>query len=360
MAQSEFDANRCRRAVLWFVLLPALSVAADPPTTAGDQNSDLEKFKNFISSPPTISNLVFQQKVPMGGGARPLDGSFALSTSFEYFQARWQPGALLFRKFANPAEVTNVSVATQLVWHFDHQHWLFDGLHARLETWTDSDPTTSGKSSSVLYSSDYYLSALNEVMNMGVMNVGMGAIRWHGLTFRLETKVDDQTVIITGQLDNPGSGPPRQLKVNYVFPKQQAEYVVCYGYSPGLRPLFLPSTITNFWASEGKLIELDEWRILELETNETPLAADTFDINPFLQEHPWPVRVYTNGVVYERSTNGTLTLIQLLTSHDRATFWTLHQRSVAFLVFYVVWGGLNIGFFTLVRRVKSYKPQCPQ
>src|SRR6266851_7453899 len=46
-------------------------------------NSLLEQFKAFISSPPPISNVVFQQKVPMKGGARPLDGTFALSTRFD-------------------------------------------------------------------------------------------------------------------------------------------------------------------------------------------------------------------------------------------------------------------------------------
>src|SRR5437879_1832702 len=82
--------------VSFWVLSSSLAGAAEirneapsisPAQSAVSTNSPTEQFKAFISSPPVISNLVFQVTVPMEGGARPRDGSFARSTRFEYFQA---------------------------------------------------------------------------------------------------------------------------------------------------------------------------------------------------------------------------------------------------------------------------------
>jgi hypothetical protein len=58
----------------------------------------------------------------MGGGPRPLDGTFALSRNYEYFQARWGTNGLLFRRLSKPEDVTNFNAAGELVSWSGHQH----------------------------------------------------------------------------------------------------------------------------------------------------------------------------------------------------------------------------------------------
>lgn len=60
MTKSELEANSSLRTVVWFLLtkLMVTGMAAEPVATSGEPNSDLEKFKQFISSPPIISNLI--------------------------------------------------------------------------------------------------------------------------------------------------------------------------------------------------------------------------------------------------------------------------------------------------------------
>ena len=99
----------------------------------------------------------------MGGGIRPLDGSFALSTRFEYFQARWQNNGLLFRRLGSPADVTNLSVAGQLVSWSGHQKALFEPIPL-VTTWDDRDPSAAGKRISIFFTSHFFLASIEEYM----------------------------------------------------------------------------------------------------------------------------------------------------------------------------------------------------
>src|SRR5581483_12054583 len=75
----------------------------------------MEQFKRFISSPHIVENIVWRRKVPMNGGARPTDGTFARSTKFEYYQAKWQTNGFLVRQLASANDQTNLNVAGLLV-----------------------------------------------------------------------------------------------------------------------------------------------------------------------------------------------------------------------------------------------------
>jgi hypothetical protein len=361
MAQSELDSNRSSRAVVRFLLgfLTALGASAQPVTSSGESNSALEKFKDFISHPPIISNLVFQQKVPMSGGARPLDGSFARSTSFEYFQAKWQTNGLLFRRLSAPSDVTNLAVAGELVSWSGHEHALLE-RGDRFTTWDDRDPTVAGKTVSVFYTSEWLQEPLRQVLNLGIMFVGIGSVHWEGNRFHIESKVDEQRLLVSGEVIPSVDGPPRRMTVCYAFPHRTNYYVVRYGYSPGQTNSMPPTVITNFWItkSPGKQkgaeaeLDLDEWRILDFECVENPLSQEAFAVTEFARRNGWQRHLYTNNAIYDRTTNGTLHLAYSFVAAPN----TSHRPAPALRkVFYGVWGGMNIAIFALMVRAKETK-----
>ena len=333
-----------------------LPMAVQAPGESNATPSAVEQFKRFISSPPVIKNLVFQQKVPMDGGARPLDGSFAFSTRFEYFQAKWQTNGYLFRQLGSPLDATNFTVFGELASWSGHRHALVEsGVH--LTTWDDRDPSVWGQNRSVFYTSRFMLHPLREVMNLGIMYAGIGTVRWDGNRFRAECEVDHQHLLITGALVPVEQGPPRALKIRYAFPHQTNDYVVRFGYEDVLHPTFLPTVITNFWIDAkgdgpGQEVELDEWRVLKEEIGGPALDESAFGSGSYLEGREWQTRVFTNGSMYDLQTNGALRLVYGLPYAGQ--FASAAPRGLQH-GFYACWAGLNLTIFALMVGAKETK-----
>lgn len=341
------------------VWLRLLCIAWLLGSNAGAALSPVEQFKQFISCPPVISNLVFRQKVPMRGGIKPLDGTFALSRNWEYFHARWQTNAILFRRLSGPDDVTNFTVASQLVSWSGHQHALV-GPPALLTTWDDRDPSVPRRPISFLYTSHCELDPLRDVLNLGIMYAEIGSVRWDGNRFGTECMVHRDRVLISGELFPEPDGPPRALTVHYAFPHSALHYVIRYGYHCNAPPAIPPTVITSFWITrdpKGAQIEmeLNQWRILDFQTAATPMAAEAFDAAPFAQSNRWTALVYTNGGFYERTTNGTLRLAYVLPTPSKPP---IASSPAARRAFYACWGGLNLALFALMLGAKETKSQA--
>ncbi len=319
---------------------------------AAETNSPLDQFKAFISSPPVIKNIHFQAKVPLDRGIGGLAEGFALSKNYEYFQAAWQPDGVFFRRLNDPSDATNWNVAGQLVSAFNHNHALVE-TKPQLTTWNDNDPSVKGKKISIFYVRRFFLHPLREILNLGIMHVDIGAVHWEGNRFHLESD-DEEHFTINGEVFASGNEPPDHLNVRYVFQKVTNDYILRYGYSPAFKYPFLPSAITNFWLSKGQEIAFDEWKILNLETNEAALTAASFDVTPFLERHKWVVRIYTNGGFYERTTEGNLRYLGLLGS-PKPTLHSPGIQRIFLRILYPVWIVLNLSIFTLIVRVKARK-----
>ena len=328
----------------------------------------------------------------MQGGARPLDGTFALSTKFDYFQAKWQPDGMLFRPLGRPEDATNFATSSLLVSVSAHQHALVEPGR-RLTTWDDRDPSVAGKNTSVFYTTHFALEPLREIMSLGVMQAGIGTIRWAGgqrggdslspqpvnigtgadgpspanagsiswtgNRFRTECEVDSERWVITGELVPSGDAPPRAMRVCYATPQLTNNYVIRYGYTPALKYPYLPAAITNFWVTKSpggveKEIDLDEWQILDLDLAEAPLAAQIFDLAPFLGQGQLTPHVYTNGALYDRQPNGSLQLAVPLTPPKNVSLPRLRSSP---RVFYACWAGLNLAIFALLLGAKRAKNQ---
>lgn len=318
-------------------------------TASNAAPSALEQFKQFICSPPVINNIVFQKKVPMGGGMRPLDGSFARSTSFEYFQAKWQTNGFLFRQLSSPTDTTNFTVAGHLISWSGHKHALWEPDWF-FTTWDDRDPSVKSKDISIFYTSDLFLDPLREVLNLGVLYAEIGTIRWEGNRFRAERYVDHQRILITGELMAIGEGSPRQMKTRYEFPNRTFEHVIRYGYSPSLKYAYLPTAIEDFWVSGSSggtndEIEVNEWRVLDVRTLDGPLLPEAFDAEVFARQNRWRRRVYKSSGFYVKAPDGALVFTGTLGAQNAGQG---QQTSLRLRLLYVGWGGLNIAIFALM------------
>ena len=320
---------------------------------ASATNSRLEQFKAFISSPPPISNLLFKQKVPMGG-ARPLDGTFSLSTSFEYFQARWQTNGFLFRKISSPLDATNFTVAGHLVSRSGHESTLFEPIPL-LTTWDDRDPSVKGQRYSIFYTSHFFLDSLCNVLNMGIMYAEIGGIRWHGNRFETECEVDNEHLRISGEVIVSSLGLVDHLYLTYAFPHESYDYIIRYGYSSRSALSYLPMALTNFWlpnrnGTNRTEVDINEWEILDIQFAKQPLAPEAFDVKPFLSNHQWPTRIYTNGGFYIPMANGSLRLVGgLLPFHSEKH--AANGVSVAWL--YWSWAVFNLCAFALAWTMRA-------
>jgi hypothetical protein len=337
--------------VLRAAVPPVLGI--EPSTTTAPQeytNSPVERFKDFLSNPPAITNLLLQRKVPMGGGRRAFDGSLAFSTEFAYYQARWQPGGVFFRKLSHPSEATNVGFAGDLVSSYGETNWMVDSKPIFI-TWNDPTPSAKGKNFSVYFTRKLLLEPLRQALNLGVLHLDAGAIRWNGNEFHLQSELDTDAWVVGGKLVSKGDGPPDHLGLYYSQGTNVYRYVVRYGYEPPLRLPYVPTVITNFWiSSTGQEYDIDEWKILDLAVAPNSLPESAFAIEPFLQNRAWPVRVYKDHAFYELSTNGTLRLLfALSTASPRPA--PPGARGARLL--YAGWLAVNFALFALFARVRN-------
>ncbi len=337
---------------------PDPALASSKPENATDSAPPLlQQFEHFISHPPAIQNLVFAKKIPMNGGALPLDGSFARSTRFDYFQATWQTNGILFRELTSPFAVTNDAVAGELVGWSGHRHALVEP-NGNFTTWDDRDPSVAGKDISVFYTARFLLQPLQEVVNLGIMYGGTGQIRWRRNQFRVEREADHQRLVIMGSLVVGGGGRPRAMRVRYAFPHMTNDYVVRYGYTPPLEYPFLPTVMTNFWVRNGgrgpSEMELDQWRILNLQIAPRAMNPDAFAFARFEAARGWQRRIYTNGAIYDVRTNGALHLVYNLPAAGAPLIPRAREMPLAF---YAGWAVMNLTIFALMVGAKEKKQQ---
>ena len=297
----------------------------------------------------------------------PKDGSLARSTVFQWFQAKWQPDGLFFRQLSTPSDATNFIFAGRLTSALNHRHSIVESIPAaevtynrrhalgdataRLTTWDDTDISTQGKNVSIFFASQFFLEPLRNILNLGIMHVDIAAIHWEGNRFRVDSDVDNDHFLITGVVAATGNGPPNHLTARYIFKNRTNDYVVRYGYRSSDGPSFLPTTITNFWLSGGEEIEFDEWKILNLEMADAPLASASFDLAPFVKQNQWQDHLYTNGTFYERTDAG-LRYLEPLTVSRSASF-SARQLHFWLLTFYGSWGGMNLAIFALMVGAKE-------
>lgn len=290
------------------------------PARGLSQSADIDGFKRFISSPPPIQELVFRQKTaPKPDTAKPKDGSFAASTNYLFFQARYEPPTIVLKKEHTLSNLLSERLSGGLLAILGKEYWWIDQERKQAHLWTMPEgarPNAPGQS--VRRTVNYRLHPLFEVMNFGVQHAGIGTIAWNDNAFETETTNEEfgLKIKIRGSLESDYGGRPKSLRINYLMRGRQIgsfDYIVRYAFESQLTPAFLPNRITSYLLRDGKEIELDDFTILKLRIGSPTDSYAAFSMPPIISANQIPITVHITTSPVQGQTGHTGTLQQLCT-----------------------------------------------
>ncbi len=276
-----------------------------PPASAA---SPLESFKRFMSDPPIIESAVYRT-ISSGSAARGLpmgEGGHGSNDAVIYFHARWQPACLFLKTGTNLDVVSPERQPFQQVdARFYKDYWRLDRA-GFLTTWQDSarTPGESGlQPSRVFHMSTHQF---KEMMNMGIMQIEVGAVKWHGDRLEAEGYVPEwkTPVRVEGQVVPDTNGYAKELRVTYRSRMGVYNYALRYSYHEDVGLSFLPNVIQSFFIWPDGEVKLMECQIYSIKTASTPLPRASFDLEPLLASKEMPRILFTNGAWYARNLVG--------------------------------------------------------
>jgi hypothetical protein len=212
---------------IWVVTLtlsvqPVLTLAATPPTNSP---APLESFKSFLAAPPRIEELLW--KKAFGGnisGRFPAQGASARTTRGGWFLARWQPGYLYLKSGADstvsdpirkPGERVNSRVGSDF--------WTVEPLGMTTH-WRDPAPAAAEVTMQPSRAFHHRAEEFNQVMNMGLMHLEAGTVRWNGNNLSATGYIQEikSPVRVTGAVEPDDNGTGLGADYSYGSPTQSA------------------------------------------------------------------------------------------------------------------------------------------
>jgi hypothetical protein len=252
--------------------------------------SDAQKFKKFIESPPIISKIVYSHYYPGRTNLSP--PTFVL--------ARFQPGCFFKLTTTNATEALDPLASTgpwgaRIECQYHDLFWNLKGPNRQLVFW-DRSATPDGMENNPLSSTVMHsLRNFSHYLHMGVQHAEIGSIRWVGDAFKLTNVVDGSEWRLTGNLVANDQGRAQELNLELILREKQftatrtGYWSIVYGYDSSLSLPFLPSKITTYWQESTNSKVLDEYAIFEIETSNAPLPEKAFD---------WTGYVKSNSQIY--------------------------------------------------------------
>ena len=187
------------------------------------------------------------------------------------------------------------------------------------------------------------------------MHVRPGDIRWVGNRFLAEdvhSPYKDKFRVEAELLESDGraSGMLVSYSTGNTSADINAQWRIKYLYDRGPGPEFFPTRIKAFLLLNGKEVETDDFEILKLELAEHALPPSRFDPRPMLEEHPLPLRIFTNDVMYQVMPDGHLQKVYATAGSQILGFPTYRlSRQLA------LWGLCVMNFLFLVLLLKTRK-----
>jgi hypothetical protein len=279
------------------------------PDQASPAISAIEAFKAFLSAPPVIEDLVFRQKVeepPTGQGTFDLLSTNSARSSL--FRAVYQHNATLFYQANSETTPPEYAPHRLIVSIYDDEHWLLDGK-GFIETCTAVPGTITNP---ITIGIAIQLVPLRQALQGGVLHVRPGDIRWTGNKFIAKATPTPYRLFldVEGELVEDG-GRAAEMFVTYAGTNSSVNifgrWRLKYSYDRHLGVDYFPSRIQGFSVQDGRETEVDDIEILTLKTRPSLLPQQVFDPRPALAASGMPIHILTNGFLYVRRPNGTLT-----------------------------------------------------
>jgi hypothetical protein len=290
------------RWLLW-VSLGANVVALDQSVS---EIGPKEAFKQLLSAPPPVAQLVFREKLPpVANEPVPLQGGIEGSTNFALYQLRWQSNGLVVHSLRS----TNQTSAAQRA---DVGFTLWNDTFCFLDIGTNAfvyqlehQRAQQGQVTPSYDAAWYRVSRYGEVLNLGLSHLWPGTVHWDGDRFTARGIADKKAIYLTGVLSSSSNGLPCELKVAYSNDMNVAHYRIAYEYTPEIQLPF-PGRIRLFFQNRGSEIEFRSYELLSLTRAQTPMPRESFAPEALTQTAPksGPMRYLTNGSIYIRLPSG--------------------------------------------------------
>jgi hypothetical protein len=307
----------CSRGVLFamMVTVSGWAHAVESGASAADslQQTGLDVFKQFMASPPVIEGLLYEKMMARDNQKGLADGVLGTNGRVTYGFAKWQPGCLYLKLGGSDlVAAPNLQSGEEIDAMLGVEHWRIDpiGLCAY---WKDSakqpEQIRMGPSRLFHQRSDDF----KQVLNMGVMHLEPGAIKWAGDTFIVSGYVPEAKawVEVEGTIRPGPDGRAQEMTVKYVMKDITVKYRLRYGYVtnvPDTMPNWLPNNIEAFLMRGSEEIKLMRLRIMAFKTSPAVLPHAVFNPEGILAASRIPVLLYKDGNWYETNALGHLAL----------------------------------------------------
>ncbi|MGA4579347.1 hypothetical protein [Limisphaera sp. VF-2] len=266
----------------------AVSIGGSLALTALASQDAVAAYEAFVSSPPIVEELVFEDEPNDADGAIAMFGPDASV----FYRVRWQPGAfLLLCLRGNGAHQGNTVVrGSGRVGNFFWSYSEEGGIS--LYTRTDASVLHEA-SNGVVQTHLAHLRIAAEILNLGVPAEDIGAVRWTRHRFKFTNSLN---YLWEGQLVTNREGRVSEIlqTARDLRSGQTYHHKTRLGYRDSQS---LPSSIrhyTDFGPARGWQL-MKSFRIHALETNATPLPPAMF-LYDFLNLANTNIIAYSNNM----------------------------------------------------------------
>jgi hypothetical protein len=339
-----------------------VSPADRPSTTAQnpqEPRSAVEQFKEFLSHPPPLQEIVFKRKI-LGDieARRPPDGSFARSTNFAFYAAQYLPDSTIVRFQRTPVRLDSPELSGDLYSIANGQHWLVEERKRQAQFWVQPSSGSSAQSNTLPHTIQFRSRHFFQCLNFGVSHALPATLRWKGNRF--EILLDKQSVTpieIRGELQvDPIHNRANGMRITYQTETSSVDYLIRYHYEQPLSLPYLPNRFQTYLARNGSELEYEDFTILDLKQRDSLISAPSLDIRSLVFSNGYRLFARTNGALYEVEPLGGMRFIQEI-GKEGALDADGSRRTKLFQI-YAGFGVANFGIFILAARMK--RKQTPR
>jgi hypothetical protein len=298
--------QRCCRVAVYALFCNWCSAVA--ASLIGEVHTPMSEFESFVASPPVIDAVVFRTIKPADAlKLSPLDGGGHHSAdSIMYYYGRWEPECLFLKSGKNSDVARDGRGPREEIYSRFHDEFWKLSPPGFLTTWIDSTKQRRDLRMRPSHLYDYRTIPMREMLNMGIMHIDFGTVRWRNDKFTAEGYIPEikSVVEINGQLYPAKDGYPKEMEVRYGCTTGVYNYVYDYSYGSNVGLIYLPSEIQAFLILDGKKIKLSECDILSIKSGQSVLPRSEFDLRAPKVSSGMPSIIYTNGGYYAKNMIG--------------------------------------------------------
>lgn len=252
-----------------------------------------DRFKRFIESPPRIKSLVFSQEIS------------GITTNF--CRLKWQQNALWFGRSASNLfhiqDLEETKLYSLIVARFENKTYVFNGTE--LYSWTNKNGIDTNYNSAKATFDQVVSGQIADILNMGCQLAAVESIKWDGNNFETDNRAKE--LFIRGNLELDKLDRPLKLHVEQ-YPirprtnKQKAGPPWDYEYLYDAAPLlgYLPSQIiASFKNDDGTVGMSIRYALASVEISSVILPESEFglELNQFTSSVR-PVTVANGSLIY--------------------------------------------------------------